>query len=60
MFPAAAMASRYLMSSRVPTEDAWMRTSDAAIWIGEKQMDSEGSPTTSSEPVGLTQRNAVS
>ena len=58
--PAAPMASTALRSSRVPTEDAWMRTSSAAIWIAGKHNDSEGKPTTRSNPVGLTQGKAVS
>ena len=37
-----------------------MRISDAAIEMGAKQMDSEGSPTTKSMPVGRTHLNAVS
>src|SRR5271154_6557834 len=47
-------------SWRVPTEDAWIRTSDAAIEMGGKQMDSAGRPTTRRIPVGRAQRNAVS
>src|SRR5229473_3227936 len=58
--PAAPMASTAMRSSRVPTEEAWMRTSSAAIWIAGKHSDSEGKPTTRSIPVGLTQEKAVS
>src|SRR6266436_5612043 len=59
-FPAAPMASTAMRSSRVPTEEAWMRTSSAAIWIAGKHRDSEGKPTTRSIPVGLTQGKAAS
>ena len=37
-----------------------MRTSDAAIEMGGKQMDSEGRPTTRSIPPGRMQGKAVS
>src|SRR5580658_2890656 len=60
IFPAAAMARTARRSWRVPTEDAWMRTSDAAIEIGGKQIGSAGRPTTRRIPDGRTQRNAVS
>ena len=60
IFPAAARASTSRTSCLVPTEEAWMRTSNAAIKMGGKQMDSEGRPTTRSIPVGRTQGKAVS
>src|ERR1700751_1443645 len=54
------MVSTPRRSSRVPTDDARMRTSDAAIIIGGRQMDSEGRPATGTIPVGRTHGNAVS